>query len=101
MAEKQNLEDVYIAREEFKKLQKIKADKQLKLVEEEKTRLRELHNMRCPKCGMELVEIGYKNILIDECTGCEGIWLDAGELEAISNLEKSGLNKLFSVFKKS
>jgi uncharacterized protein len=100
MVEKPRQEDEYIARKEFEKLQIIKVEKQLKLAEEEKARLRDLHYMRCPKCGMELVEIGYQNILIDECTGCEGIWLDAGELESISNLEKSGLDKLFSIFKK-
>jgi hypothetical protein len=56
--------------------------------------------MRCPKCGMELIEIDYKNIKVDECSECEGIWLDAGELESVSTLEKSGLEKFFSVFKK-
>ena len=31
-----------------------------------------------------------------------GIWLDAGELEAVAKLEKGGpLDKLFSVFKKN
>jgi len=56
--------------------------------------------MRCPKCGMELIEIDYKGIKIDKCSECEGIWLDAGELEAVSKLEKTVLDKLFSVFKK-
>ncbi len=56
--------------------------------------------MRCPKCGMELIEIKYKGILVDKCSECEGIWLDAGELENVSKLEKGGLDKLFSVFKK-
>ncbi|MBU2514101.1 zf-TFIIB domain-containing protein [bacterium] len=93
-------EEEYIARQEFEKLQKIKAEKQLKLAEEEKTRLRELHYMRCPKCGMELIEIGYRGVMIDECSGCEGIWLDAGELEAISKFKKTNLDKLFSIFKK-
>jgi hypothetical protein len=49
---------------------------------------------------MELIEIGYKGIKVDRCSECEGIWLDAGELETVSKLEKSGLDKLFSVFKK-
>ena len=56
--------------------------------------------MRCPKCGMELIEIDYRHIKIDKCSECEGIWLDAGELEAVSRLEKTGLDKLFSIFKK-
>jgi Zn-finger nucleic acid-binding protein len=49
---------------------------------------------------MELIEIDYRSTKIDKCSGCHGIWLDAGELETISQLEKTGLDKLFSVFKK-
>ena len=45
-------------------------------------------------------EIDYKGIKIDECSECEGIWLDAGELDAVAKLEKSGLDKFFSIFKK-
>jgi hypothetical protein len=56
--------------------------------------------MRCPKCGMELIEIDYRGIKVDRCSECLGIWLDAGELESISKLEKTTLDKLFSVFKK-
>jgi len=56
--------------------------------------------MRCPKCGMELIEIAYRGIKIDECSECKGIWLDAGELEVIAKLEKTGLDKFFSIFKK-
>ena len=55
--------------------------------------------MKCPKCGMELIEIDYKKIKIDKCSECEGVWLDAGELApALSKLE-SGIDKLFSIFK--
>ena len=68
--------------------------------EEKKEKLKDLHFMKCPKCGMQLIEIDYKRIKVDKCSECEGIWLDAGELETISKLEKKGLDKLFSVFKK-
>ncbi len=94
------LEEEYIARMEYEKKKKLEEEKHKRLAEEEKKRLKELHYMRCPKCGMELIEIDYKNIKVDKCSECEGIWLDAGELEAISKFEKSALDKLFSVFKK-
>lgn len=94
------LEEEYIARMEYEKKKKLEEEKHKRLAEEEKKRLKELHYMRCPKCGMELIEIDYKRIKVDKCSECEGIWLDAGELEAVSKLEKSGLDKLFSVFKK-
>jgi hypothetical protein len=93
-------EEEYFAKKEFERKKKIEEEKHQKLAEEEKRRLKELHYMRCPKCGMELIEINYKGINIDECSECEGIWLDAGELETVSKLEKTGLDKLFSVFKK-
>ncbi len=79
---------------------KLEEEKHRKLKEEDKKRLKELHYMKCPKCGMELIEIDYKGIRVDKCSSCEGIWLDAGELETISRLERTGLDKLFSVFKK-
>lgn len=94
------LEEEYIARMEYEKRKKLEEEKHKKLAEEEKKRLKELHYMRCPKCGMELIEIDYKDIKVDKCSECEGIWLDAGELEAVSRLEKGGLDKLFSVFKR-
>ncbi len=93
-------EEEYFARMEFERKKKVEEEKHRKLSDEEKKRLKELHYMRCPKCGMELIEIAYKNIKVDECSECEGIWLDAGELETVSKLEKTGLDKLFSVFKK-
>lgn len=94
------LEEEYIARMEYERRKKLEEEKHKRLAEEEKKRLKELHYMRCPKCGMELIEIDYKNIKIDKCSECEGIWLDAGELDTITKLEKSGLDKLFSVFKR-
>ncbi len=94
------LEEEYIARMEYEKKKKLEEEKHKKLAKEEKKKLKELHYMRCPKCGMELIEIDYKGIKVDKCSECEGIWLDAGELEIVSKLEKSGLDKLFSVFKK-
>ena len=92
-------EEEYFARLEFERKKKIEENKHKKLAQEEKNRLKNLHFMRCPKCGMELLEIEYKSIKIDKCSECDGIWLDAGEIETVSKMEKTGLNKLFSVFK--
>ncbi len=93
-------EEEYFARLEYEKKQKIEREKHEKLKAEERLKMKDLHFMRCPKCGMELIEFDYKNIKIDKCSECEGIWLDAGEMEAVAKMEKSGLDKLFSVFKK-
>ncbi len=90
-------EEEFIARAEYERLKKIEEEKNKNLAEEEK-KLKELHFMKCPKCGMELIAIDYKGIEVDKCSECEGIWLDAGELETVSKLEKSGIDKLFSIF---
>jgi hypothetical protein len=50
---------------------------------EERQRLRDLHFMKCPKCGHDLKEEELDKVLIDRCTFCEGIYLDAGELEQV------------------
>lgn len=93
-------EEEYFARQQFEKKRKQAEAQELKLKDEEKKTLQKLHFMHCPKCGMDLIEIPYKDLKIDKCSSCAGIWLDAGELEAIAELEKNAIDKIFSVFKK-
>jgi hypothetical protein len=93
-------EEEYISRMEFERKKKIEEEKHKKLAADEKKRLKELHYMRCPKCGMELIEVEYKSLKIDKCSECEGVWLDSGELDSVSKLEKQGLDRLFGVFKR-
>ena len=93
-------EEEYFARIEFERRKTMEVEKVKKLAEEEKKNLKDLHYMRCPKCGMELIEIEFKGIKIDKCFQCDGIWLDSGEMDALSKLEKTMMDKLFSVFKK-
>src|SRR5438093_1154164 len=45
--------------------------------------------LHCPKCGQQLSEIDYKGVKIDRCMNCQGVWLDAGELEQVT--QKAGL----------
>jgi RNA polymerase-binding transcription factor DksA len=50
---------------------------------EETKRLKDLHFMKCPKCGHDMKEEKLENVSVDRCTVCEGIFFDAGELEQI------------------
>lgn len=93
-------EEEYFARLELQRRRKHEEERQKKIAAEEKRQLKELHHMRCPKCGMQLSEMDYKGIKVDKCLSCDGIWLDAGELEQVSTMEKKALDKLFGVFKK-
>ena len=90
----------YFARQEFDKKMKLEQENRQRMEEEEKNKAKELHYMHCPKCGMNLIEIDYRGIAVDKCSSCEGVWLDAGELEEVSKLEKGKLDNWFIVFKK-
>ena len=93
-------EDEYFERieQEMKKQRDERKKKQTS--REEREKLRELHLMKCPKCGMDLIEIDFKGMKIDECSACKGMWLDAGEFNAMAKIEKPVLERLFNVFKK-
>ncbi len=58
-----------------------------------------IHWMKCPKCGSDLEEVNHGNVMIDRCTTCRGIWLDAGELELLTEgqaqLTKGFISRLF------
>ncbi|MEQ8172513.1 MAG: zf-TFIIB domain-containing protein, partial [Candidatus Eremiobacterota bacterium] len=70
-----------LIKEHAMRVQKQQEEETTRRLEEEKQKLKELHYMRCPKCGLELEEVTFMNILIDICNECNGIWLDKGELE--------------------
>lgn len=42
----------------------------------------------CPKCDTGLFVVHFKDIEVDVCPTCRGVWLDAGELEAL--LQRTG-----------
>lgn len=88
-------EEEYFARIEYERRKKAEREKQEKMAAAEKERLKKLHHMKCPKCGMDLLEIDYRSIKVDRCSGCEGVWLDPGELEAVAALEKGLLGRIF------
>jgi len=92
-------EDEYFARLEQEMKNKIKEQKSKRASKEERENLRKLHFMKCPKCGMDLMEIDFKGMKIDECSACRGIWLDAGELDAMAKMDKPILQRLFNMFK--
>lgn len=90
-------EEEYFARMEFERRKKAEEESRKKMAESEKKRLKELHFMRCPKCGSELIEVDYKSLKVDRCSSCDGVWLDAGELESAMKLEKSVLSRFLGM----
>jgi Zn-finger nucleic acid-binding protein len=42
--------------------------------------------MECPKCHAAMQEVTYgRDMTIDRCTGCKGIWFDSGEAERLKD----------------
>jgi hypothetical protein len=93
-------EDEYFVRIEQELKKQTEERKKKDASKEEREKLRELHFMKCPKCGIDLIEIDFKGMKIDECSDCRGMWLDAGEFDALAKIEKPVLERLFNVFKK-
>lgn len=54
-----------------------------------------LPQLNCPKCLVRLDQVEIYAIPIEKCPECQGIWLDAGELELIYQRER-GKDSLFS-----
>ena len=78
-------EDQYFAERDRQLVEQLRRAK----TEEVEGKLKEVAHMRCPKCGEPLKERRFQKIQIDQCTGCQGIWLDAGELEQVGGREES------------
>ncbi|HYG81352.1 MAG TPA: zf-TFIIB domain-containing protein [Pyrinomonadaceae bacterium] len=43
---------------------------------------------RCPTDGREMVKRKYSFVLVDKCETCGGIWLDAGEQQALRDFAR-------------
>jgi uncharacterized protein len=76
-------EDEYFARQELERRKKWAQEQSSKMATEEKERLKQLHYMKCPKCGMDLQSLTQGKVEVDTCFNCKGVWLDAGELEQV------------------
>ena len=86
-------EEDFFKRQEFERLRKIQQEKDEKLKAAERKKLKDAHWMKCPKCGMDLTEIAVKDIKVDKCFSCEGIFLDKGELESMMASNDLGMVK--------
>jgi len=47
--------------------------------------------MRCPKCRSDMAQIDVQGTEVDRCSVCNGIWLDAGEIEVLRNKEAAAI----------
>jgi uncharacterized protein len=92
-------EQEYFAREEMKRRKKEQEELATRMVDEEKQKLKDLHYMRCPKCGMELKEFEFRDVKLDRCDNCGGIFFDQGEMEQLLQRNEDFLGKFRSLFR--
>jgi uncharacterized protein len=95
-------EDEYFVKQDAELLQKQRAAAEAAAVEAE----RKSHFMKCPKDGYDLTSSTYHGVQIETCPHCGGMWLDAGELEAVAHDEHSNvltrvLSDALSTFRRS
>jgi uncharacterized protein len=94
MKKRMTHEDSYFAERDKELVEKHRTEGERKKREEQT----QLHYMKCPKCGADLREIEFKDIMIDICTECSGIWLDKGELGILLKKEATLVKSLFNSF---
>jgi hypothetical protein len=80
-------EDEYFVKLEAERLERKRLE-QAKLAQNSE---RTSHYMRCPKCGGSLVTEEFHRVQVDRCPECHGLWLDAGEIDAVLKHEDKGL----------
>jgi len=79
-----NPEDEYFLKLDMEKIKGLRSKLDKSREDENEHQRMKTHWMKCPKCGSDLEEINYGDVMIDQCAECKGIWLDHGELELLT-----------------
>ena len=92
-------EEEFIAKQDAEAKRRIAAERARAMAHAELERQKQLHYMKCPKCGMDLEEIVYRGILLDKCFHCNGMWFDDGEVETLAGKGDGFLHSVVGIFK--
>ena len=82
-------EEEYFAEQEQKKRASLREKLNQEREQARQRQAKEAHWMKCPKCGGDLQEKQFEHVVIDQCQVCQGIWLDAGELDLLLHAHQS------------
>ena len=83
---RKGLEDEYFHRKNKEAVEKLRA--KMKVAQDAKAS--GTSSMTCPRCGGSLRESKFHEVTVDTCEKCGGVWLDAGELQQLTQREKGG-----------
>lgn len=87
------LEEEYFNRKNKESLERLREA----LREEARARGDHAATMACPRCDGKLHQMVFDDVSIDRCDKCDGIWLDAGELQQIIS-EENAAGRWLKVF---
>jgi Zn-finger nucleic acid-binding protein len=76
-------EEAYFARLEMACRTHALAAQESRATEEERQRLLAVAKHHCPKWGAPLVTLHHRGVEIEQCSHCQGVWLDRGALEQV------------------
>jgi len=92
-------EDDYFKKRDMEAKALLKAKLDAQKAEAEKAARKELHYLKCGKCGSDMVTQVFRGIEIERCQNCGSVLLDPGELEDLAGEDQSGMiSNFFSVF---
>ncbi|HKY34049.1 MAG TPA: zf-TFIIB domain-containing protein [Candidatus Polarisedimenticolia bacterium] len=87
---RQKNEDEWFARHEAEMLRQARREHETRMSElserqreGEERRLKELHFLKCPKCGHDMSIKHVEGIEVEECGTCRGLFFDNGELDSL------------------
>jgi Zn-finger nucleic acid-binding protein len=84
-------EDEYFTLEDAEKKRRMALQAKKQMATAEAKRLKDLHFMHCPKCGMEMHEVPFRKLDVDVCFACGGVFLDKGEIDLIAHPQQKGI----------
>jgi Zn-finger nucleic acid-binding protein len=84
-------EDEFFAREDVEKRRKLAQTMKKEMAEEDRKKLRDLHFMHCPKCGMKMEAMTFRNIGVEVCFSCHGVFLEQPDIDVIAHPEQKGI----------
>lgn len=83
-----NKEQEYFITQEVARLAKLREQHLAKQKAEERQKMKELHHLRCAKCGQKMETTTLEGVEIEICPDCGGLYLDSGELVKILDEKK-------------
>ena len=92
-------EEEYFLREDLEKLKALRARRDGERRRQAEEHQKKLHWMKCPKCGANLHATTYRDVVIDVCENCRGVYLDQGELEILLGSKDSAIGRFFKLLK--